>query len=163
MTIALKSKTVLYNSLNYGHQCNFQVLVISQQCLLTCENVIFVQGRINHKADQAKCLGPTKKVGPTKAKIRKRGLRKPKMREQGPTKVKMKAIDPQKNFAPQKFKKCLGPSRALIQPCICRTLYVENTSLMWENEESESRQGPQVRGWPDQTRQVSLRLIYSGK
>ncbi len=32
-----------------------------------------VQGRINHKANWAKCLGPTKKKGPTNAKMREKG------------------------------------------------------------------------------------------
>ncbi len=32
-----------------------------------------IQGRINHKADWAKCPEPTKKKGPTKAKMRKKG------------------------------------------------------------------------------------------
>ncbi len=39
------------------------------------------------------------------------------MRKKGPTKAKMKEIDPQKIFAPQISKKCLGPTRALIRPC----------------------------------------------
>ncbi len=42
------------------------------------------QGRINHMADKAKCLGRTKK----------KGLQKLKRREKGPMEVKMNTEDP---------------------------------------------------------------------
>jgi hypothetical protein len=34
------------------------------------------QGRINHKADKAKCLGPPKKKGPTRVKNDGKGAQK---------------------------------------------------------------------------------------
>ncbi len=55
------------------------------------DNVEFVKvekwskahGRINHKADQAKCLGPTRKKGPTKFKNEEMLSQKLKIKSQG--------------------------------------------------------------------------------
>ena len=49
----------------------------------------FFQGRINHKADWAKCPGPIRRPL-TSNKVKN----EVKMRERGPIKHKMKAIDP---------------------------------------------------------------------
>ncbi len=54
--------------------CHFVTLVLTFDNRPKCKNrakmetMSCSQGRINHKADQAKCLEPTKKKGPTKTK-----------------------------------------------------------------------------------------------
>ncbi len=62
------------------------------------------QGRINHKGDEVKSLGPMKK-----------GLQCLNKIDERPTQVKMKTKD-LKKFGSQKIKKCLGPARALTRP-----------------------------------------------
>ena len=63
--------------------------------------------RINHKADWAKCLGPTRKKGPKKVKYGKWG---PTKTEKGHTKHIMKVISLKKFSTPHR------PYEILIQP-----------------------------------------------
>jgi hypothetical protein len=60
------------------------------------------QGRINH---EAKCLGPTKKKGPTKAKMRKKGPTKTKNEVKGAYKGQYECNRPSFFFAPKKILK----------------------------------------------------------
>ena len=54
----------------------------------SCNREDYTKGRINHKADLAKCLGPTRKKGPAKVK------NEVEMRKKGSTNHKMKEIKP---------------------------------------------------------------------
>jgi hypothetical protein len=57
--------------------------------------------------------------GPTKAKMIEKGPTKEKNEEKGAYKGQNKGNRPSKKFlAPQISKKCLGPTRALIRPCL---------------------------------------------
>jgi hypothetical protein len=58
--------------------------------VLTLDNT--GQARINHIADKAKSLGPTKKKGATKEKYARKGSTKEKIGKMGSMRVKMKTI-----------------------------------------------------------------------
>jgi len=99
--------------------CDFVVLDQRQEKLkqkkngLTYFSFAFYEHkcRINHNADYAKLLEPSRKKGPRKVKNEEKAPRKLKMKSQRVYKTWMEG-----NFTPQMTEKYLGPSRTLIRP-----------------------------------------------
>jgi hypothetical protein len=65
------------------------------------------QGQINHSAEKAKCPGPTKKMGPVKAKNELNGAYEGQNVGLRPLKIKTYIVS---------IKICFGPKKAYIRP-----------------------------------------------